>query len=254
MALRRILLVSLLVILAGCVSPLGGNPASPCPAAYPETPQSVTEETAKAFAESYEEMVAYNRVCDADSYGFGATTASKELSVELRTDAGFVVLAQQPYSASTGSADSDGLTRGVYYLTNDTSVRVSLYGADQRSPDTYAAADDAETLRTGQDIRVVNFANHSQPLALALTYTNTTPTPVVLNETYVLDAKSGLLLRDVATRKGIRTLRPGTGRRLRHPPLSPVAGVPTRRCHLRGPNRHHSRRADPPHGIASHRD
>lgn len=208
MALLRVAVACAgLLIIAGCVSPIGGSDTGPtCPRQYPEPPTEITKAAATSFAESYEETVAYNRVCDADSYGLGSTTARKKLHVEMQTNAGYIVLAQQPYYASRANADADGATRGIYYIANTTATRVSLYGVEQRSPDTYTANYGTNNRQYGQNIRLVNFAPTNQPLTITLTYTNTTPNETALHETYVLESKSALRLQDVTTRKGDYTL------------------------------------------------
>ena len=210
MELKHLLVVVFLLVIVGFSSGgiFSGNttPAENCPKDVPQPPATVSEETAKSFAETAEAARAYNKVCTYRSFGLGETTAGKRLAIEMRTDEGFYVFAQQPYYYSTRDVEADGATSGVYFVGNDTSVRVSHYGADQRWPDSYAARDSSENVQGGQEIRLYNFDAETHPLHVTLRYENDSATELAYNQSHSIVGVSGVRLLDVATREGTYTL------------------------------------------------
>ena len=204
---RAAFAVALLLVLSGCIAPLSANQSSAeCPRSYPDPPDSVTEQTAKDFAESHEEAVAHNRVCRFDDYGLEPTVASKELSVEMRTDAGFYVFAQQPYHYSNAGGEADGATSAIYRVGDGTAERVSHGDADQISPATFAAENDSANVGYGQEIRVFNFANETQSLRVSLRFTSDSDNQTALDETYAVDGTTGIRLLEVARQSGNYTV------------------------------------------------
>ena len=211
MVTRTALVVALLLVFSGCIAPLSSeqSPAE-CPKSYPSLPDSVTEENAKSFAETYEAAVAHNQICHADDYGLEPTVASKELSIEMRTDDDVYVFAQQPYHFSDAGGEADGATSAVYFVGDGTAERVSHGDADQLRPETFAAENGSENVDYGQEIRVFNFANQTQSLQVSLRYTSDSSARVALNETYSLAGTTGIRLLEVANQKGNYTVTVST--------------------------------------------
>lgn len=214
MVARSALVVAFLLVLSGCVAPISSEgptteepTQSPqCPKSYPDPPDSVTEQNAKTFAETYEATVAHNRICHTDDYGLEPTVASKELNVEMQTDDGFYVFAQQPYHFSDGSGEADGATSAVYFVGDGTAERVSHGDADQISPATFAAENDSANVGYGQEIRVFNFANQTQSLQVSLRYTSSSQNQTALDESYSLAGTTGIRLLEATIRKGNYTI------------------------------------------------
>lgn len=204
---RTALVVALLLVFSGCVAPLSAeqSPAE-CPRSYPSPPDSVTEQNAKSFAETHEAAIAHNQICHADDYGLEPTVASKELTVEMRTDDGFYVFARQPYHFSDAGGEADGYTSAVYFVGNDTAERVSHRDADQFRPETFTAENDSANVDYGQEIRVFNFADGTRSLQVSLRYTSDSPAQVALNETYAVDGTTGIRLLEVANQSGNYTV------------------------------------------------
>lgn len=207
MVARTALVVALLLVFSGCVAPLSSeqSPAE-CPRSYPSPPDSVTEQNAKSFAETYEAAVAHNQICHADDYGLEPTVASKELSAEMRTEDGVYVFARQPYHFSDAGGEADGATSAVYFVGDGTAERVSHGDANQLRPEPFAAENDSANVGFGQEIRVFNFANQTQSLQVSLRYTNDSSAQVALNETYAVDGTTGIRLLEVANQSGNYTV------------------------------------------------
>lgn len=220
MEIKSLFVAALLLSMAGCssvgISSTDTAPAADCPRESPQPPATVSEENAKSFAETAEAARAYNRICTYRSFGLGETTAPKRLAIDLRTDEGFYVFAQQPYYYSTSDSEADGATSGVYLVGNGTSVRVSHYGAEQRSSETYAATGSSENVRGGQDVRLYNFATEVRSLHVTLRYANASSPEIAYDESHSVAGVSGVRLLDVATRRGTYDLSvvDRSGRRL----------------------------------------
>lgn len=199
-----VLAIALLLVLTGCLSGWGVSNSTPtdCPEATPQPPAEVSEEAATEFAAAAEEIEAHNRVCDEDSFGLTGTTALKKLNVEMRTDNGFFVFAQQPWSVSTNEFHADGATSGVYFIGNGTAVRVSHYGAEQHSVEPYEATNTSENVRGGPDVRLYNFASSPQSLRVILRHTDNSASEVAYNASHSIQGESGLQLSEVTTRTG----------------------------------------------------
>lgn len=206
MELKRLLVVALLFVVVGFS--WGGSlatdtaPAVDCPKDAPQPPATVSEDAAKSFAEAAEAARAYNEICTYRSFGLGETTASKHVAIEMRTDEGFYVFARQPYHYSTRDTEADGATSGVYFVGNSTSVRVSHYGAEQRSPESYAAPNPSANVRGGQDVRLYNFDAETRSLHVTLRYVDESAPEPAYDESHSVAGVSGVRLLDVATRNG----------------------------------------------------
>lgn len=126
------------VTLAGCAGGLGlaDRPATTADRMlYPDPPDELTSESAKAVALDYEEAYVHNRLRMASELTYFSVREGYVMSVESEvlneSDGGVYVRVQMPYSTGTEDSTGDGGTNAVYFVSEETVERVR---GDEVSP------------------------------------------------------------------------------------------------------------------------
>lgn len=102
---------------------------------YPDPPDELTSESAKAVALDYEEAYVHNRLRMASELTYFSVREGYVMSVESEvlneSDGGVYVRVQMPYSTGTEDSTGDGGTNAVYFVSEETVERVR---GDEVSP------------------------------------------------------------------------------------------------------------------------
>ncbi|WP_435361078.1 hypothetical protein [Haloarchaeobius sp. DFWS5] len=107
------------------------EPNSDCPTEYPEPPTNPTAGTARGFAETYEYAVAYNDGCQYETFSAYGVTADDASTVITATNTAFFVAVRESYSYSGDEVEGDGVTEGLYQVSDGTFTRVDSNAMQQ---------------------------------------------------------------------------------------------------------------------------
>ncbi|PSQ17341.1 hypothetical protein BRD00_07760 [Halobacteriales archaeon QS_8_69_26] len=174
----------------------------------PEKPDPLDAEGATAFVRATERRRTYDEIVTDDTEEVSLTC---EAFHHRSAGDGHVVLTGCGGSASGGGDTVDVSGRPTfYYVGPERTVRVE--GAeriDRPSDAAYAAEDDADNVDTAGGVRLYSFLDSSQRVSVEVTHLTSGDT--ALDEEYDLDAGSGVVVENVARRRGSYGVTVGVG-------------------------------------------
>jgi hypothetical protein len=223
----RLLLVSLLLLSAGCTYLV-------TPREVPERPNQVTEGNVGSYVHDHAAAVLYNELHTPDDTRV-STTCRTALGAAL--DSGYFVAAgcsgidestSGPLPLFADVTGSAGEYVG-YYVDNETTRRVGAGATDRRPLEPYRAADPDENTGSGiRQVRVYNFDETDHEVTLSVTHVGSGEG--VLGSAVALGNGTGVVYADVTVREGTYELRARTGdaeRTLRWTVAGPAHEEPT---------------------------
>jgi hypothetical protein len=167
-ALHRIVLVALALLLAGCAGPAGAPDAPSTTPADAPIPGDQAED--RALDAEHDYVFAEKVPEDATGSGVGGVASPRAAAV-AETNTGHFVRVRYGFwyetNTSDGTLHADGVSRAVYFVTPSDTTRVSDSGHEMQGSG-------VPTTEARLAVHVVNAANDSRDVSLAVEGTDTT--------------------------------------------------------------------------------